>query len=121
MARASSPGSATDRAVTSPPSPPVEAETAVVSYAEAGYQPMTSADALFERVNGRTVQWGPLHYSVEVYAVTDEPDSRWVQVGLHGDLERMVMLRLPPGGDESSVIHALWTTLAELASPAILT
>ena len=46
-------------------------------------------------------------------------DIRWVQLGLHGDPERMVTLRLPPGSGETSTMHALCVLLAQSSALAL--
>jgi hypothetical protein len=89
------------------------------SHDPAGLRDTTSPEALFNAIDGRAVDWGTLHYLVEVYGVTEMSDVRWLQLGLHGEPERMVTLRLPLGGDETSAMHALCVLLAESSAVAL--
>jgi hypothetical protein len=74
-------------------------------------------EQLFEALDGQSVSSGGQRWLIEVYSVTELAGARWVQLGLHGEHERSMTLKLPQGGDEREAMEAL---AAQLAAPATL-
>ena len=89
----------------------------VVSFpepAQASRRESTPADTLFAAIDGRSISLCGHVYQLEVYGVTEASGARWLQLGLHGDGERLLTLRLPLGANVSRAMHALFVELAEM-------
>jgi hypothetical protein len=68
---------------------------------------------VFEALDGRQVQFSGRRWLIEVYSVTDQAGARWVQLGLRGESDRLMTLKLPPGGSERDALEGLGSVLSE--------
>ena len=73
---------------------------------------------LFEALDGRDLSVSDRHWHLEVFSVTDQAQHRWVQVGLKGDQEFMLTLRLNSGAGAQPCLQALSSWLGDPSEAA---
>ena len=62
---------------------------------------------VFEMLDGRELRVSNHHWNVEVYSVSDQAQHRWVQIGLKGEHDYMLTLRLDSGSSGQRAIDTL--------------
>ena len=70
-------------------------------------QQFMDPNRLFEMLDGRDLYISDQPWHVEVFSVSDQAQHRWVQIGLKGDHEYMLTIRLESGSGVLPVVQAV--------------
>jgi hypothetical protein len=77
-----------------------------------------SPQALFDALDGRIVRASTGEWRVEIYSVSDDRQTRWVQLGLGGDPAFCLTMRLNPDADSAYALNVLTSWLTNRESTA---
>ena len=77
--------------------------------------PVSTADDLYQALDGADVLLDGKSWHVDVFSVVDESDARWVQLELIGPQEHLITLRLDRGAPSRNVLACVSTWLADPA------
>ncbi len=73
---------------------------------------------IFRALDGRQLTASKRTWRMEVYAIVDEGETRWIELALQG-LERVdLMISAPRSSDAKQIAKALKNWLSELFAPA---
>ena len=73
---------------------------------------------IFQALDGRQLTASKRTWRLEVYAVVDDGETRWIQLALQGLERHEVMLCAPRSFDAKHIASALRSELSHLLAPA---
>lgn len=72
---------------------------------------------IFQALDGHQLTASKKTWRMEVYSISDEGETRWIQVALHGLESHELMVAAPRSSDAKQIVSALRTWISQLRLP----